>query len=711
MRVKALLYTLIIALNLPALAQLSDEKLTTESNVAMTINNLGLFGNAFRGSFTQRNFPSCQFPRGSNIEHVFQGGVWVGAYKQGNSQPLVSTASFDSNIGYVAGRANFEFTTRPGAQVEQRSSLRNRVNFSPQAISHQDLLATAFDTAILVPGTTTNQPIPNHEPLGARVDLEAYNWNFPFANFFVLLNYKITNISNLAWDSVYLGIWGDGVVRNVSRTPPGGTPFYNKGLNGYMHNLWMAYEADANGDPGFTESYVGFKFLGADSLNERGEIVKTFSPACQNNFNVNFQSWGFNGSDPAYFTPQSDLDRYFKMSESLANADGLPEAVREYFRAPGNRVNLLSSGPYRRIAPGATISMVFAIVCAPKDNSEGLPNTEDTPIQRTNLTNNAIWAQSAFNGEDANGNCILDPEEDRPDAGKPGVLDRFILPSPPDVPNTRVVSRRNSVDIYWDRTAERSIDPISRVEDFEGYKIYKSDFAFDMQPSIQLDSAMKLIAWFDQKGNNIGFDNGLESIKLPQDTLFDGDTTHYTYKYTIKNLQTGWQHVVALTAFDRGDKQRNLPILETGVRANLFSAFTGTPANNDIKADKPFVYPNPYYAGAAWEGVSLRPEDKKLIFANLPKRCRVKIFTASGDFVDEFEHNADTYRGDVGWYNRYANFGTEGQGLDYRVFSGGEHAWDLLSRDTQIIARGLYLFTVEDLDKNQNFKGKFVIIK
>ena len=49
-------------------------------------------------------------------------------------------------------------------------------------------------------------------------------------------------------------------------------------------------------------------------------------------------------------------------------------------------------------------------------------------------------------------------------------------------------------------------------------------------------------------------------------------------------------------------------------------------------------------------------------------------------------------------------------------FSGGEHAWDLITRDDQAIASGLYLFTVKNLD-NESLsygkikEGKFLIIK
>ena len=45
------------------------------------------------------------------------------------------------------------------------------------------------------------------------------------------------------------------------------------------------------------------------------------------------------------------------------------------------------------------------------------------------------------------------------------------------------------------------------------------------------------------------------------------------------------------------------------------------------------------------------------------------------------------------------------------IFSGGEHAWDLVTSNDQALATGLYLFTVKDLENGEIFKGKFVVIK
>jgi hypothetical protein len=176
-------------------------------------------------------------------------------------------------------------------------------------------------------------------------------------------------------------------------------------------------------------------------------------------------------------------------------------------------------------------------------------------------------------------------------------------------------------------------------------------------------------------------------------------------------MQNGWQHVVALTSFDRGSSQNNLGPLETAQKSNQFLVFPGTPANPDQEKNSPFAYPDPYYNGAAWEGSSTRPEDRKLYFANLPEKCEVRIFTSAGDLVDVFSHDGSTYQGSEGWYKTYSQFSADPNQPDKRVFSGGEHAWDLLSKSSQIISRGLYLFSVKDL-KSGDFKtGKFTIIK
>lgn len=666
-----------------------DERLTSVSNISMTVNNLGLVGNSFRGSYNTLGWPSCEFPVNSGIEHLFGGGLWVGAIKDG--QVLVTTGAIDASGGYQTGRAGFEYSADVGSAFQERSNLRDNPYFTLDAVSHQDFVANFTDRNIQVPGTSTE--IQQHTPLNIDVHYEVYNWNFNFANSFVILNYTITNVGDQDLDSVYTGFWMDGVVRAVNITPPGGTPFFNKGGNGYIDSLQMAYEFDAGGDTAFTRSYIGLKFLGLQH-NEQ-----YYHPNINPSFTSNFNTWQFNSQDIRFFTPTNDNECYGKMALGYNHTDDW-ENVQETIKKANNRSHLLSVGPISKLAPGESITVAFAMVCAPMQE-DGNSVQLDSKAQKRNLLQNAQWAQRAYNGEDDNANGILDPGEDR---NRNGEIDRYILPTPPDIPKTRFEANNHQVSIYWNDNAESSLDPISKTYDFEGYRIYKSQFAFDLEANQNVNASFELIAEFDLDSNQYFYNTGFEGIELKEPVYFEGDTTPYHYKYTIDNLQNGWQHAVTLTAFDRGDQENDLASLESSTLSNLKRLFPGKPANGQLDSLQPFVYPNPFYAEAEWRGNSSFEEDRKIMFANLPNRCTVRIYNVAGDFIDEFTHNQDYDGSDSRWFNTFSD-------PDNTVFSGGEHAWDLLSKDSQILARGLYIFTVDDLDTGARTTGQFVIIK
>jgi hypothetical protein len=196
----------------------------------------------------------------------------------------------------------------------------------------------------------------------------------------------------------------------------------------------------------------------------------------------------------------------------------------------------------------------------------------------------------------------------------------------------------------------------------------------------------------------------MESIRLEEPIQFAGDPNIYSYRYIIENVQDGWQHGVAVTAFDSGDKVNNLESLESAPLVTLKRVFAGMKANPDFANGEPFVYPNPYYARAEWEGKSVLQEDRKLMFANLPANSEVSIYSAAGDLIDRFSHSGSYSGNDIRWYQTFSD-------PEAAVFSGGEHGWDLLSLNQQLIARGIYVFVVKDLDSGQSFQGKFVILK
>lgn len=175
----------------------SQSRYTTTGRIGLSVNNYGTYGRPTVRSNTQGP-PSLAFPRGSGIEHLFEAGIWIGALVDG--QVRVSTSSVDASSGYSTGGSGFEFTQL--SSIKERSKLPNSSSYSSSAISHQDFMMTQTDSFVIIPGTSI--PISGHvNPLGAVMKLETYAWNFPFADFFVICNYEITNASDKRWDSVF----------------------------------------------------------------------------------------------------------------------------------------------------------------------------------------------------------------------------------------------------------------------------------------------------------------------------------------------------------------------------------------------------------------------------------------------------------------------------------------------------------------------------
>ena len=709
------------------LKKLTDDdatKYTDIGNVRMTITNFGTLGTNFNNWPAQ---PSCEYPKGSRIENLALGGLWVGGINRKVGFPTVSTACADGGNPLVLG-AGFEFTNEPGSQISERSSLSGDTYFNLNAVSHQDYVMDFTDRYTRDP--QTGDSIQGHTPLGITVHLETYAWNFPFADFFVILNYTIKNVSSDTIDGMYVGMRNEAVVRNMNLSGyQGSAAFFSSG-KGYIDSLRMAYTFDVNGQPYGppANSYFGLKLLGATPFPLKRDSTGAFAGASLDSLgdlskDTYYNGWKYNNTSSgteAYFFPDADNNtadpnrgKYQRMSamearnyiQSLGTPQGtyvLSDGVTVGI-APANTVDLLSVGPFPSLAPGDKVSVVFAVVCA-KKSGNALPSEDyHNATLRKTLYANASWAQQAYDGEDLNGNNKLDPGEDINGDGK---LTRYVLPQPPRQPRVRADVENQQAIIYWDRTqAEESFNPISRKYDFEGYRIYRSAAGADIKDPTNFILSMELVGDYDRADDAIGYNTGFNAVKLATPKMFPGDTVQYWYRFppisdNITSLN-GWQYLYGISAYNQGDSANQLPSLESA--KVIVRVIPGTPATS-IKSAEVGVYPNPYYAGAAWDGSGER--DRKIYFYNLPARAVIKVYTLSGDLVTEIDHDAATYTGsDIKWFQNFSGLGVPAE------FAGGEHAWDLISKYDQAIATGLYLFTVKDLATGNIKRGKFVVIK
>ena len=729
--------------------------------LGLTITNFGVIGHGYN----IEGQPSCLYQQYSEldfeqVEHFSYGGLWIGGLVDGEAR--VSTAVMDGTFageGWEFNNVLDAYDDRTGA-ILTRSTFMDSPNFHPDAVSHQDFLMSFTDTSRVVPGS--GEVITNHNPLGLRVDLDTHAWNYSYADAFVILDLTISNISHeldpagAGWaiDSLFAGYWIDEAVGNFNLTNyyapgRGGWAWYDN-LSGVVltdepdpaqgDSIWMAVGYDADGDNGYSESLLGCRFLG-------GSAPHVADPR---DIKPNANSWEWNGSGrwsqvfPALIMPENDAERF----QALQAHPSLTDQDFPYSTAyTGSWMILASAGSFGRLDPGESCNAVFAIGCGARDyvpDPGALSGLQNLQRMAAPLIANTTWARIAWDGEDKNRDGALQPEEDLDGDGQ---LDRYLLPNPPPGPRlavlmgdqvvtySKTLKRETFVDeeqprlwppgyhlvevperelvLLWNNAPEQFIDPILGQADFEGYRIYSS------LRTPGATGARTLVAQFDLV-NEIWPNTGLADIGVRQALGVDADSIEvdgvwYHYAFRMENLLSGrpqgnW---VAVSAYDHGLPENNLPSLESDVKENWVFVFPGSLPEGlaDGRDRKPGVYPNPYRGRASWDGSG--PYERLIWFTHLPARCKVSIFTLAGDFVDSFEHDAAGYQGDDVALIRQAReqVALSGASETPFVFSGGEHAWDLVSAFDQAIATGLYLFTVEDRVSGVTEIGKFAVIK
>ncbi|UCE25713.1 MAG: hypothetical protein JSU74_06635, partial [Candidatus Zixiibacteriota bacterium] len=176
----------------------------------------------------------------------------------------------------------------------------------------------------------------------------------------------------------------------------------------------------------------------------------------------------------------------------------------------------------------------------------------------------------------------------------------------------------------------------------------------------------------------------------------DGYFKYFEYELVIDGLLPSVEWCVAVTAFDFGSPLSGLASLESNKGISTQSAYPLSGADAVAGEDlKVFVYPNPYRSDGAYRADGFegrldadRPDDRvrAVHFANLPPRCTISIYTLDGDLIREIEHDVDP---------------------SDPLASHDE--WNLITRNTQMVASGLYYWVVE-AENGETQIGKLVVI-
>jgi hypothetical protein len=599
----------------------------------------------FGTAFSNRETPSMEWPARSGIDHLVRGAVWVGAISAASGDTLVSIGGRDAS--FTEGIcANSEWTGVSGRPVEF-SRLRTSPFYRRGTVSDENL-HTVYVDSVLVPRAGAEPP---HRPLGVRVVQETYTWGFDPLDDFVIVEINIVNTGSIALQDAWVGIYSELVTNdrhaNWPTWPPGGRwfDFKTPHWDAERHML-----VNHNSEHRFVgpDIRAAIKVLGTG-----GHGPYRRGPDSLATKRISLTAWNWS---PTQFQTWTDDSLYQRMSTGrITNLDST-------IFSPGpdaDPVSVLSVGPFPLLAPGDTTQVVFAFIAAEN---------------QADLEKNAFWAQKAYN-------------------------DKYALPSPPSPPKVRVYPRHNEIVLRWNSAPETELDPATHLPDFQGYRIYLSESPLAAQ--------FHLAQQYDVR-DGVGFDTGLDAVRLPQPYIDGPDTLQYEAHLT--GIPDGQKRYVAITSYDF--QQGVPPTLESGVLTNSIYCIAG-PDAAQARGHKVSVFPNPYRGESAFDGRDaqggLNPRKRILWFVNLPSRSRVRIYTLAGDLVRSYDYDASTYRG------------TEAQGIKpdnadlsqgrYVVTGGTMVAFDLLSENRQEIATGLYLFSVEDLTNGETQQGKFLVLK
>ena len=132
--------------------------------------------------------------------------------------------------------------------------------------------------------------------------------------------------------------------------------------------------------------------------------------------------------------------------------------------------------------------------------------------------------------------------------------------TPPPLPTVQAFAAEGAVTLVWDNRAERAIDPVSNLNDFEGYRIYRSTDPNFLDPQVILDGRGtgplgngRPIAQFDLD-NGV---NGYSNLAVSGIQYYLGSDTGLTHTFTDTDVVDGQTYYYAVTAYDTGSEQFN----------------------------------------------------------------------------------------------------------------------------------------------------------
>jgi hypothetical protein len=387
--------------------------------------------------------------------------------------------------------------------------------------------------------------------LGIEVKQMAYTYGRPYAEDLLIWEFEIKNTSTNFLDSVYIGYYG--IFRpdfdnedyiNIIDTDPNDE--HQKGDFVYIYDINNSKDGAWEDDP-VDMGIVGINIL--DTPNDLGVtdfhyFNREFVPK------VDEEMWAIissNPNDPNLIVPSA----YFHGDDQRFDTTD-PDSLKDYY-PEGAPINyFIMTGPIT-LDPGEVVSSSIGLVMGSAGNVPFEPDTTD-------LMNNMRTLQQMH---------------DRAFQGS----------GPPKTPTLKVTTSDKQARLVWDSAAEDSKDALTGLNDFEGYKIYRSDDEGKTWGDPITDRFGKVIGYKPIKIFDI-----IDGIK-GLDPAFNqslGDDSGIKHSFIDKNLINGIEYWYCVSAFDKGNQ--NPDSLEQSYQSPLGSSLMETHTDSAIAG----VFPQNY---------------------------------------------------------------------------------------------------------------------
>jgi len=460
-------------------------------------------------------------------------------------------------------------------------------------------------------------PFPNDSTkrgLGLDLECRFFQFNNPLAEDIIFLVYRVTNRSLKTINRVWFGMYGDPHVGGpgdfsddrayfIPAQGPLADPYPQR-----SRNMVYAWDNNGSGDGGLIPGYFGFKFLesptnSTNGIDDDDDGIIDESPFNDAGFyidGVNFPVT-FGIADTAkykilYGDPKprwsGDENGNWDPLKDDVGLDGIPETA-DFGEGNGRPDIGFDAGGNFTAEPNFGIRDVnesdqiglTSFWALPYTNSlPNVPKNDQYFIQLLSADSISIDQQLLNNPGDniflyGSGPFTLGPGETQrfsvallmganlQDLVLNAEISQRVLEAnyrfaqPPPKPRLTAVPGDRRVTLYWDNEAELAIDPLTGVNDFEGYKLYRSEdptFA-DVYTITDANGVPFLGVPLVQGGRLAQFDlvnqwSGLHPVEyLGRGVKYNlGSNTGLVHSYIDSSVTNGKTYYYALASYDHG---------------------------------------------------------------------------------------------------------------------------------------------------------------